>query len=321
MDMQIIREAQPDEHRRRLLVWALVLTLAGNSLLALGKGVAAYLTGSTALHADAANSVSDVIYSCLMALGLWLSMRPPDMTHPQGHGRFEALAGLVVAAAMTLAAVEAGRAAIAGFLTGGRSVPPGWPTLVLTLSAGIKAGMYGGMHYIAKMSRSPTLDAAAKDNLSDVLTSLAAFCGTLLSRILHPLADPVAGALVALWILRAAAGVWLDNIRYLTGGAAPVDLRDRIVAEAQRVSGVRNVHQVLTEYVGPQLVADLHINVDGTLSLTEAHAISDAVRRRVEDLPEIDRAYVHVEPWEQSAALTGSQPGDPSETLATDGMS
>ncbi len=319
--MQTVREAQPDERRRRLMAWALAMTLAGNVLLVLGKGVVARLTGSSALYADAANSASDVVYSCLMALGLWLSLRPPDATHPQGHGRFEALAGLVVAAAMTLAAVEAGRAALIGFLHGGQVVPAGWPTLVLVLSAGVKAGMYGGVHAIARKSHSPTLDAAAKDNLSDVLTSLAAFVGTLFSRVLHPLADPVAGALVALWILRAAAGVWLDNIRYLTGGAAPAELRDKIVAEAQAVRGVLNVHQVLTEHVGPQLIADLHINVDGTLPLAEAHAISDAVRHRVESLPEVDRAYVHVEPCEQSARsmAQGSQSQPPSAS-GSEGM-
>ena len=67
---------------------------------------------------------------------------------------------------------------------------------------------------------------------------------------------------------------------------------------ARAVPGVRSVHQILTEHVGPELVADLHINVDGSMSLSRAHGISDEVRVRIEKLPGIDRAYVHAEPFE-----------------------
>jgi divalent metal cation (Fe/Co/Zn/Cd) transporter len=68
---------------------------------------------------------------------------------------------------------------------------------------------------------------------------------------------------------------------------------------AAEVPGVKAVHQVILEYVGPQLVADLHINVDGYLPLREAHDISDQVQARLETHPDVDRAYVHVEPLEE----------------------
>lgn len=301
MQMQFIREASPDPQRRRLMVRALWITILGNLGLAIGKGIVAYVSDSVALYADAANSASDLFYSLLMSLGLWISQRPPDLSHPQGHSRFEPLAGLVVAAAMTIAAYEAGRAAVVRFLAGGTAVALSWPMVALLVSAGVKTVMYNLIHRIAGQANSPTLDAAAKDNFADVLTSVAAFLGIVASRFVHPLADPIAGAVVALWIARATYEVWVENLKYLTGGGAPSELREEIVMAAAAVDGVRRVHQVITEHVGPELVADLHINVNGNLRLFDAHAISDSVRERVEALEGIDRAYVHVEPCETVA--------------------
>ena len=294
--MQWVREEESNPVRRQMLRRAIWITLAGNILLAVGKGIAAKLSGSVALYADTANSVSDVIYALMLALGLWVAQQPPDLSHPQGHGRFEPLVGLVVAAAMTFAAYEAGRASIERFQAGGTALDLGLPTLTLVLSAGVKLGMYALIHRIAGRSGSPALDAAARDNLSDVLSSLAAFGGTVGSAIVTPLADPIAGGFVTLWIARAAVGAWKDNLKYLTGGGASPELRARIVEEAESVPGVLNVHQVITEYAGPNLVVDMHINVDGTLTLFESHAIADEVQATLEALSGVDRAYVHLEP-------------------------
>ena len=310
MQMQFIREARPDPVRRRRLKRALFITILGNLGLAVGKGIVAAISGSAALYADAANSISDVFYSLLMSLGLWIAQRPPDQSHPQGHSRFEPLAGLMVAAAMTIAAYEAARMAVVQFMAGGTAISGGWPTVALVTSAIAKALMYVWIHRIAGQVASPALDAAAKDNLSDVLTSLAALVGTLGSRFIHPLADPVAGALVAIWIAKAAFAVWRENLTYLTGGGAPAELYEEIIQAAKSVDGVLRVHQVLTEHVGPEIVADLHININGNLPLFDAHAISDEVRGRVVALTGIDRAYVHVEPCE-AETFDGAEAPDP----------
>lgn len=307
--MQWIRDYKPDLEAARLFRRALVITLAGNIVLAVGKGAAAYYSGSVALYADAANSVSDVLYSLLMVLGLWMARQPPDIGHPQGHGRFEPIVGLIVAAAMTFAGYEAGRVSIERFLIGGVNVELGWPMLALLVSAAIKAAMYAAIRRIAAQVASPALAVVAQDNLSDVLTSGAAFVGILGSYFLHPLGDPIAGVLVALWIFRAALAAWKENLRYLTGAGASREVREEIAVVAAKVPGVLGVHQVITEYVGPRLVADLHIDVDGHVSLFEAHRISDAVRIELEALPEVDRVYVHVEPCQQLPEGCFESPG------------
>ena len=300
--MQWIRDYEPNPGRTKAYRTALIITLAGNILLAVAKGLASYFTGSIALYADAANSISDVIYSLAMVVGLWMAIQPPDISHPQGHSRFEPLVGLLVAVMMTLAGYEALRSSIERFLAGGEVVEMGLPTIILLSSAALKAGMFFIITRLAKQVQSPSLKITAKDNLSDVLTSLAAFIGILGSNWINPLLDPIAGVLVALWIFRAAFDAGKENLAYLTGAGADEELRVKIIDTAKNVPGVLRVHHMMSDYVGPKLVVDMHINLPGDQPLDEVHEITDRVIEALEALPEIDRAYVHVEPDEEPPA-------------------
>jgi cation diffusion facilitator family transporter len=296
--MQWIRDQKPDPDRTRVYRIAMIITLSGNILLAVGKGIAAYISGSSALYADAANSVSDVVYSLAMVIGLWLAIQPPDISHPQGHSRFEPVVGLVVAAMMGIAGYEALRTSINRFLAGGAEIELGLPTIILLASAGIKAGMYLFIRNLARRVSSPSLKITARDNLSDVLTSIAAFLGILGSDFIHPLLDPIAGLLVALWIFKAAFEAGRENLSFLTGAGADEELREKILQTARGVDDIVHVHHMMTDYVGPKLIVDMHINLPGDASLEEVHDISDRIIEALESLPEVDRAYVHVEPFE-----------------------
>ena len=294
--MRWVRDYTPQPDVARLYRRALIITLTGNLILAASKSGAAFLSGSVALYADAANSVSDVIYSLLMVLGLWVAQQPPDISHPQGHSRFEPLVGLMVTLSMGFAGYEAARQSVGRFMQGGMAVELGWPTAVLLFSAAVKAGMFIYIRGIAETLGSPTLATTAQDHLSDVMTSTAAFLGAVGSRYVHPLTDPIGGILVSLWIFRAAISAGKENLGFLTGAGASEDVRKQVVNVAQSVPGVQRVHHMMTEYVGPRLVVDMHINVNGSMSVDQAHAIEDEVVTRLEHLPEVDRAYVHVEP-------------------------
>lgn len=296
--MQLIRDHYPDPERDQAYKTALIITLAGNVLLAAGKGIVSYLTGSAALYADTANSVSDVIYSLALTVGIWLSIQPPDLSHPQGHARFEPLVGLVVSFTMAIAGYEAMRTSTERFLAGGEVIKMDLATIILLGSAAVKAGMFWFIKNIAQKTDSPSLSVTAKDNFSDVLTSLAAFIGILGSNFLHPLLDPLAGVLVSLWIFRSAFQAGRENLKYLTGAGADDELRQKIINTANSVAGVQQVHHMVSDYVGPKLFVDIHIDHPGEASLEEVHAISDRVVKALQALPEVDRAYVQVEPCE-----------------------
>ena len=116
--MQLIRDHQPDPVQETSFRTALIVTLVGNAFLVVGKGVATYLTGSAALYADTANSISDLIYSAALVFALKAVLRPPDLSHPQGHARFEPMVGLAMALMMGIAGYEALRSSISRFISG-----------------------------------------------------------------------------------------------------------------------------------------------------------------------------------------------------------
>ena len=294
--MRWIRDIKPDSEISRQFKMALSVTLLGNILLAGIKSFVAFQSGSSAIYADAINSASDVLYSILLVLGLWLSQRPPDISHPQGHSRFEPFAALIVTISMTVAGAEAVRASVARFIEGGAAIELGLPAAAMAVSVTIKVLMFLFVRKIADRVSSPGLGAAARDNLSDVVASLAAFLGILGSNFISPLLDPVAGIFVAGWIFK---NVWItakENLGYLTGAGADEGLREKLLSTVQAIKGVENVHHIIAEYEGPRLVVEMHINTDGGITLHQAHAISDQAAEALEKLPEVDRAYVHVEP-------------------------
>lgn len=298
--VESVRRQEPDHSRRRLYRRAVLIAVVGNALLAAAKGAMAWLSGSSAVLSDAANSLSDTLYSLLMAGGLYLARQPADESHPQGHGRFEPLVSLFIAAMMSAAGVAALREGMRRFPSGAAAIKPGWPTIVLVGSGVIKVAMYLLVRRIGQQARSPAIRASARDNLVDVMTSGAALVGVLGSNVVHPLLDPAAGALVALWIFRAAWEILHENLGYLTGRGAPPEITAQIVEAASAADGVLGVHQVIADHVGPELRVDMHIDVDGELTLRQAHNIAEAVQARVEGLPKVDLAFVHVEPVESS---------------------
>ncbi len=296
MSLQSVRREFPDPHRQRLYRQAILIAIAGNAFLATTKGAVAYLSGSSAVLSDAANSLSDTLYSLLMAVGLHLAQQPADESHPQGHSRFEPLVSLLIAIMMGAAGFTALREGVLRFLSGATAIEPGWPAAVLVGSALLKVAMYFLVGRIGRVTHSPAIRASAHDNLADVLASAAALVGVLGSRLIHPLFDPTAGIVVSLWIFRAAWEILRENLGYLTGRGASPELVAQIVAAASSVPGVLGVHQVIADYVGPQLRVDIHVDVDGEMTLHQAHAIADHVQAQVEALLAVDMAFIHVEP-------------------------
>jgi cation diffusion facilitator family transporter len=291
-----VRPPQIDPARLRLYQRAIWIAVAGNVMLALAKGATAWLSGSMALLATAADSASDLVYTLFMAWGLSRSQRPADEGHPQGHARIEPVVSAVIALMMGLVGLEVVRRAIDSLLGKPATFAWGLPAAVLIGSALVKVIMYLAVRHLGQEARSPAIMASAKDNLADVISSGTALAGVVAASWIHPLADPIAGLAVSIWIFRNAAGIMAENLGYLTGRAAEPELVERIYAAACHVDGVEGVHRVIADYVGPQVRVELHAEVDGDTSFHDAHRISDAVRDAVEELDEVDLAFVHLEP-------------------------
>ena len=285
-----------DKTKINKLYLALAVTLAGNVLLAILKWTAAVETGSTALKSDAWNSVSDVLYSITLIFGMLISVKPADLSHPHGHERFEPVVGIGVSLSMLAAGIIALLESWQKLHSGPAPIPAGKAILVLLLAAGIKLVMFLTVRKIAQSISSRGLEAVAKDNLMDVLTSIAAVAGIFLSNLVNPLCDPIVGLLLAAWILYTAANLFIENLNYLTGHGASQEMLYELRAEIEAVPGVLGVHQLYAEYVGTKLRLDVHIDLDGDMHLDQVHAIETEIEKRMAARGDIDHVFVHAEP-------------------------
>jgi cation diffusion facilitator family transporter len=276
-----------------------LLVLSVNLALVLLKGAVWVATGSLAVQSEAVNSAADTAYSLVIVAGLYLTTQPPDFEHPHGHERIEPFVSLFVAAGIFTAGGvvlwQAGRA----LLTGSIAVTQGpYAVGVLVLSAVAKYGLYRYCLAAGSERNSPALVATAKDNRNDILTAGAALVGVAGALAGYPIADPLAAVVVAVGILYTGVEVVRDNVRYLVGGAPPESLRREILERALDHPSVEGAHDVIAHYVGPEIDVSLHIEVEGELTLNEAHDIETAVISSVQELPEVDDVFVHVDPKE-----------------------
>lgn len=292
--MRYTRLYIPDPEKSGLYRQALLITFFGNLLLAASKMAVALTSHSAAILADGLNSTSDVVYSSMMVLGFWLSQQPPDRSHPQGHSRYEPFIGLMITLAMAYAAYQAVAQSISRF-NHPQPVDP-LSSLILVFSAGVKVGMYLVIRRIAERTSNPTLRTTAIDNLTDVITTSGAFIGTIGSTLIHPLTDPIAGVLVGLLIARNAFNAGKENIHFIMGGGADDVTIHEIEDLVKTVPDVQEIHVIATEYVGPKLVVELHVNCDPSLPLSRVHEIETEVMEKVKTISSVDRVYVHIEP-------------------------
>lgn len=306
-NIRYVRDHRLDPSRYQLYQRAIWIAIVGNSLLAIAKGGTAWISGSTAMLAIAVDSLTDVVYTIFMAWGLRLSQQPADDGHPQGHARVEPVVSTVIALMMGVAGWEVLRQAIDRLFGVTPSFDWGLPAIVLVGSSLVKLIMYLLVRQLARNTRSPAIGASARDNLTDIYSAGVALLGVLGANWLHPLADPISGGLVSLWIFRNVWEILAENVGYLTGRSAEQELVEEIHEIARDVEGVLGVHSIVADYVGPQLRVDMHVDIAAEIPFHVAHDIHSAVRNRVEALDKVDQAFIHLEPVYGHEPGTGGQ--------------
>ncbi|WP_135821355.1 cation diffusion facilitator family transporter [Halostella litorea] len=276
-----------------------IVVLVANLALALAKGGVWYWTGSLAVGSEAVNSLADCAYSVVVLAGLYLTTQPPDFEHPHGHERIEPFVSLFIALAIFAVGGVVFYSAVTDILAGEVAVTHGWAAVVvLVATAAVKYGLYRYCLRVGEENSSPAVRAAAVDNRNDILTAAAALVGVAGAGMGFPVLDPLAAGVVSVGIVYTGVEIVRDNVNYLVGGAPPEDLRAEIVARALSHPDVEGVHDVIAHYVGPEIDVSLHVEVEGDRTLREAHAIETAIIQSIRELPEVDDAYVHVDPKE-----------------------
>jgi len=274
-----------------------VIGILGNVLLLGLKLVFGFLTGSASLVADGIHSASDMATDLAVLGGMHLARREADADHPYGHGRFETLAGGVVAGALILVGGFIAWEAIVALRSGVINYP-GIPVLVVAaVSIVVKEWLYRRTMRVARDVDSAALYANAWHHRSDALSSIAVLAGSIGGLAGWGQADQVAGLIVGLMVIGAGAKTLLSVLHELTEGGLGKDEVGRIRAAIEGVEGTRGWHHLRTRRVGREIFVELHVLVDPALSVIDGHNIASGVEDAIHETCSTPvKAMVHIEP-------------------------
>lgn len=289
-----------------------IIGLVASIALAGVKLAAGIFGHSSALIADAVESLADTIGSIVVWQGLRVADRPPDEKHPYGYGKAEALAALVVGALLFLAAAWIVVDAIREILTP-HLAPRPWTLLVLVLVVLVKEALFRVVLKGAEVFESDAAKADAWHHRSDAITSSCAFIGVVIA-IWGPatfnapklvLADEVAAIVASGIILTTALRLVRSPLRELLDAASP-ELVRRVRESAASVPGVRLVEKVHARKSGRGYHVDMHLHVDPAMSVHDAHALAGKTKAVVmERNPTVRGVLIHIEPAEPDANASG----------------
>jgi cation diffusion facilitator family transporter len=282
----------PRAGARRAALGALLWT----SGIATAKLVVGALTGSVAVLGDGLHSAFDVMIACVTLFAVRLAAKPPDATHPYGHGRAENLAALGEAAVMTLVGIGLALASTSRLLTGAEVHVP--PYAIVVTAAALVIGIWRStvVRKAARRFSSPALEADAANLTADVAESVAVLAGLVAMRLGFAAGDPIAAYVVVVLMWAMAARIGWAAVNVLMDRAAPSDLSERVATAARAVHGVVGVGDLRVRQSGPDVHADVTVSVGRTSSVEQSHDITEAVEAAVARAVPGATATVHVEP-------------------------
>ena len=270
-----------------------------NLTLACLKFAAGYFGRSQALIADAIHSLTDTTTDVAVIAGSHFWSRPPDESHPYGHRRLETLVTVFIGLMLAAAGVGIGWDAVST-LRDKDSTSPGWIALFAAMvSIVTKEVLYRWTAAAGKKSKSPALAANAWHHRTDAISSipvLIAVGGALIFPSWSFL-DLVGAVVVSIFVLHAAMKIIWPGISELIDAGAPRDIQKKITDIVCNIQGVEEVHKVRTRYISTSILIDMHIVVDGSVSVRVGHAIADEVENKIIDsIPNALEVIVHVDP-------------------------
>lgn len=284
------------------------VTLAGtlvNAVLIAVKFFAGIVGRSSAMVADAVHSLTDFVTDIIVLVFVKISGRPQDEDHGYGHGKFETLAALVIGLILGFAGIVLminGVRLVLASLRGEVLPEPTWLALAVALVSIVSKELL--FRYTAREGRTLNSDAVmanAWHHRSDAISSLGTLVGIAGAMFLGAqwrILDPLAAVVVSVFIIKAGYDIIRPSIDELLEGSLPPEQLEAIGRLIMSVDGVRAMHRLRTRKVGNAVAIDVHIKMDGAMSLTDAHAIATQVEERLRGrFGSNVMVYIHMEPY------------------------
>ena len=283
------------------------VTLVGsviNVVLLLFKFVAGIIGHSAAMLADAVHSLSDFVTDVIVLVFIRISGKPQDKSHDYGHGKYETLAMTLIGVALLLVALgilNSGAMKIKLWLDGEQLEAPGtialWAAL---LSVVLKEGVYRYSMIKARQLNSPAVEANAWHHRSDALSSIGTAIGIGGAIFLGQrwtVLDPIASVVVGIFIVKVSVSLLRRGIGDLLEQSLPDAVEEEILQMVAALPGLSKPHELRTRRIGNHYAIELHILMDGNITLREAHDKASEVEETLKShYGQETHVAVHVEP-------------------------
>ncbi|WP_088067043.1 cation diffusion facilitator family transporter [Gottfriedia luciferensis] len=275
----------------------------GNLLLAVVKLIIGYIGNSKALIADAVHSASDVVGSVAVLFGLRAAKLPPDEDHPYGHGKAESIAAIIVAVLLFIVGIEIGKSSISSFFK-----PVHAPELIALVAAFIsiflKEWMFRYKYALGKRLNSDAIIANAYEHRSDVYSSGAAMIGIgialLGTKFNMPIllyADPAAGLVVAIMILKMAWDIGAESIHTTLDHVLHEEEIEPYKEIVRSIEGVKEINTLYAREHGYYVIIDIKVSVDPYITVEEGHRIGKNVKAKLMEQKDVENVFVHINPY------------------------
>lgn len=275
------------------------VSIGANVLLSLFKALAGILAHSGAMISDAVHSMSDVLSSIIVIIGIKAASRGSDREHPYGHERFECVAAIVLAVILFVTGLFIGHAAVEKLSADQQelAVPGVLALCAAAVSIVCKEGMYWYTRHYAKRLDSGALMADAWHHRSDALSSIGALIGIGGARLGFVKLEAVASIVICLFILKAAYDIFKDAVDKMVDASCSEETERKIVECARRQKDVLGVDLIHTRVFGSKVYVDIEIRADGKKTLTAGHETAQRVHDAIEtEFPKVKHIMVHVNP-------------------------
>lgn len=288
--------------------WATYASTGTALTLALVKTGAWFQTGSVAMLASLIDSLLDSFASLITLIAVRHAQEPADKEHRFGHGKAEPLAAMAQSGFIAGSAVLLFIEAIDRLITPQAVTQTTLGIGVMGISIAATIGLVAFQTYVLRRSDSVAVKADSIHYKADLLANLGVIAALVLSGYLAiGLVDPLFGIAIAVYIAKSAWDIGADAFQMLMDRELPEDDRARIKRIALGYSGVLGVHDLRTRRSGPDTFIQMHLDLNGALSLNRAHAIADAVEKGVmEHFPDAE-VLVHEDPVTPKVAPDSSE--------------
>ncbi len=292
------------DNRVRSIYRVTLVGFAVNLLLSIAKLAAGILGRSAAMVADAVHSISDFATDFVVLLFVRISAKPKDRDHAYGHGKYETVASIIIAIALGAVGVGicVGAAKNIAAVIRGEQIPrPEFVALIAAVvSIAVKEWLYRYTVKVGRETDSPAVIANAWHHRSDALSSIGALIGVGCAYVLGGrwvIADPIAAIVVAAMILKVAIDLVRKGFDELVEGSLPSEVEEEIICIVTEDAAISHPHNLRTRRIGSTIAIEIHIRVDGDMSVRESHLLTESIERRLrERFGEQTMVAIHVEP-------------------------